>query len=315
MLDVPVAFLIFNRPDLTALVFAEIARARPRTLYVIADGPRDESDGEDCAAARQVIEGVDWDCRVVTNYSDRNLGCKQRVSSGLTWLFEQCEAAIILEDDCLPHPSFFPYCAELLERYRDDERVMMISGDQFQPALVNPDYSYCFSQYSLIWGWATWRRAWRLYDVDMALFPVVRALPGFRSRIQPPRARRFWLRVFENQYLQKVDTWDYQWQFACWVQGGFTILPAVNLISNIGFRDDATHTKGTDPKTKNTMSALPTSEMPLPLIHPPFVLRQPEIDAATCHLFREADRNGRTFLKRFLRRAASLLRPRNAPER
>ncbi len=302
MLDTPVALLIFNRPDLTARVFAEIARARPRTLYVIADGPRNDGEREACAASRRVIEGVDWDCRVVTNYSDVNLGCKRRVSSGLNWLFDQCEAAIILEDDCLPHPSFFPYCAELLEHYRDDERVMMISGDQFQPALVNTKYSYCFSSYTHIWGWATWRRAWQFYDVDMALWPLVGSSTGFQSRIQPPGARPHFTRVFENQYQQKVDTWDYQWQFACWAQGALTILPSVNLISNIGFREDGTHTKAANP-----MASRPTFEASLPLRHPPVMLPQLEIDAASCRLMRGADGRGRDLVKRVLRRADALL--------
>src|SRR5512139_3287315 len=165
-LKTPVAFIIFNRPDTAERVFAEIAKARPPKLLVVADGPRANRSGEaeKCAATRAIIDRVDWDCEVLTNFSDTNLGCKNRVSSGIDWVFEQVPEAIILEDDCLPHPTFFRFCEELLERYRDDERIGMISGDNFQLGQKRTDASYYFSRYNHIWGWASWRRAWRHYD-------------------------------------------------------------------------------------------------------------------------------------------------------
>lgn len=156
-LKTPVAFLIFNRPDTTRRVFAEIAKARPPKLLVVADGPRADhpDDVEKCAAVRAIIDGIDWDCKVLTNYSDINLGCKRRVSSGLDWVFDTVEEAIILEDDCLPHPAFFRFCEEMLNKYRDDKRIAMISGDNFQFGRKRTEYSYYFSRYPHIWGWAS----------------------------------------------------------------------------------------------------------------------------------------------------------------
>src|SRR5665648_587346 len=164
-LKTPVAFIIFNRPETTRRVFAEIAKARPTKLLVIADGPRatHPDDAEKCAVVRAIIDGVDWDCEVLKNYSDVNLGCKRRVSSGLDWVFDTVEEAIILEDDCLPHPTFFRFCEEMLAKYRDDKRIAMISGDNFQFGKKRTEYSYYFSRYTHIWGWASWRRAWDNY--------------------------------------------------------------------------------------------------------------------------------------------------------
>jgi hypothetical protein len=172
----PVAFLVFNCPDTTIRVFEEIRCARPPKLLVVADGPRADRPGEadKCQAVRAVIETVDWPCEVLKNYSDVNLGCKIRVSSGLDWVFEQVEEAIILEGDCLPHPTFFRFCEELLETYRDDERIGMISGDNFQFGRKRGDASYYFSRYNHIWGWASWRRAWQHYDRNMAIWPKFR---------------------------------------------------------------------------------------------------------------------------------------------
>lgn len=164
----PVAFFIFNRPVLTEIVFEAIAKAKPKKLLVVADGPRFAEEEEKCQKARAaVIDKINWECEVLTNFSDRNQGCKYRVSSGLDWVFSEVEEAIILEDDCLPAPSFFRFCETLLARYRDDERVMTISGDNFQLGNSRTEYSYYFSKYTHIWGWASWRRAWQHYDVDM----------------------------------------------------------------------------------------------------------------------------------------------------
>ncbi|OUC08639.1 hemolytic protein HlpA-like protein, partial [Litorilinea aerophila] len=165
-MQTPVIFLIFNRPDTTAQVFAEIAKARPRRLLVVADGPRPHrpDDVEKCSATRAVIERVDWPCEVSCDFAEENLGGRRRISSGLTWAFSQVEAAIVLEDDCLPHPTFFPFCEELLNRYCHDERIMAITGDNFQFGRSRTKYSYYFSRYFHSWGWATWRRAWQHYD-------------------------------------------------------------------------------------------------------------------------------------------------------
>ncbi len=155
----PVALIIFNRPDTTERVFAEIAKARPPKLFIIADGPREDRPGEAerCASARAIVDRVDWNCEVQKNYSDVNLGCGARPATGISWVFDQVEEAIILEDDCIAHPTFFRFCDELLEKYRDDERIMHIAGNNFQFGNQRTSFSYFFSHHNICWGWASWR--------------------------------------------------------------------------------------------------------------------------------------------------------------
>lgn len=264
-LQTPVALIIFNRPDTTERVFAEIAKARPPKLLVVADGPRGTRAGEPekCAATRAIIDRVDWDCEVLTNYSDINLGCKRRVSSGIDWVFEKAPEAIILEDDCLPHPSFFRFCEELLEHYRDDDRIAMISGDNFQSSQRRGDASYYFSRYTHIWGWATWRRAWQYYDVAISTWPQFRDEKYLVQLLRTPAEQRYWAKVFQAVYEGHIDTWDYQWGFTAWQHGMLSVMPNVNLISNIGFGSEATHTKGASP-----FANLPVDAMEFPLRHP-----------------------------------------------
>jgi len=277
-LSTPVAFIIFNRPDTTERVFAEIARARPPKLLVIADGPRANraDEAEKCAAARAIVEQVDWDCQVLTQYSDVNLGCKQRVSSGLNWVFQTVDKAIILEDDCLPHPTFFKFCEELLERYRQDERIMMVSGDNFQFGRKRTEYSYYFSRYSHTWGWATWKRAWQHYDVQVKLWPIIRDNHWLKDILGDNRAAKYWEVRFEECYNGLIDTWDFQWAFACWTQSGLSILPNVNLVSNIGFQIGATHTT-----RRNRLANMSSEAMDFPLHHPPFTIRDTLADNLT----------------------------------
>lgn len=276
----PVAFLIFNRPDTTQRVFEAIRQAKPPKLLVVADGPRGDrpEEVEKCAAAREIIETVDWDCEILKNYSDINLGCKNRVSSGLDWVFEQVESAIILEDDCLPDPSFFPFCEELLNKYRDDKRVMMISGNNFQLGKNRTENSYYFSQYCHIWGWATWRRAWEYYDVDINLWPEIRdgnwLSDIFANNFLVVQYRK---RILQKMYEQLVDTWDYQWSFACWTQSGLSIMPNKNLVSNIGFRSDASRTKN----IKSPFAGMENLAMNFPLKHPRFLIQDRQADRRT----------------------------------
>jgi hypothetical protein len=277
-LTTPVAFIIFNRPDTTERVFAEIAKAKPSKLLVVGDGPRSDRHGEavKVAAARAILQRVDWECEVLTNFSDVNLGCKRRVSSGLDWVFEQVEEAIILEDDCLPDPSFFRFCQELLERYRHDQRIGMISGDNFQSGRRRNDDSYYFSKYVHIWGWATWRDRWAgSYDVTMAKWPRIRDEGWLVDMVGNAHEAAYWKKIFERVHRGEIDTWDYQWGFANWVEGRMSIAPTVNLISNIGFnRADATHTSG-DSDAAN----LGLSPISFPLHHPLGVVRNIQADA------------------------------------
>ncbi|MCA1632211.1 MAG: glycosyltransferase family 2 protein [Acidobacteria bacterium] len=268
----PVAFIIFNRPEVTARVFAEIARARPEKLLVVADGARDGRPGEReaCEQTRAVVERVDWDCEVLENFSDVNLGCRRRVASGITWVFEQVEEAIILEDDCVPHPSFFPFCEEILERFREDERVMMVSGDNFQFGHRRTPYSYYFSRMAHIWGWASWRRAWRHYDVGMKLWDDLRDTPWLLDLFGDAEVAALWRTIFDKTRAG-FNTWDYQWAFACWTQHALAVLPERNLISNIGFGAMATHTKAVSREAN-----IPVEAMEFPLRHPPYMVHNRE---------------------------------------
>jgi len=277
-LNTPVALIIFNRPDTTDRVFAEIAKAKPPILLVVADGPRkDQKDeAERCEAARAVINKVDWACKILTNFSAVNLGCKKRVASGISWIFDQVPEAIILEDDCLPHPTFFRFCEEMLIYFRDDKRIGMISGDNFQSVHERAHCSYYFSRYNHIWGWASWRRAWAHYDQDISTWPIARQKNLLSIVLRNPKEIIFWNKKFDQVYEGRIDTWDYQWTFALWMQSMLTVLPSVNLISNIGFGVHATHTIEHSP-----YADLITSPVTFPLIHPLEVLPNRSADDIT----------------------------------
>jgi hypothetical protein len=270
-----VALFIFNRPKTTEKVVAAIRQAKPSKLLVVADGPRKDrpNEAEKCAVTRSIIDRVDWECEVLTNYSEINLGCKARVSSGLDWVFSHVEDAIILEDDCLPNDSFFLFCEELLDRYRHDERVMVISGNNFQYGYNYSDYSYYFSRYTFIWGWATWRRAWQHYDGDMKQWQKIRDEGWLASILEDRKTMNFWHRWLQEIY-EGYDTWDCCWTLSCWLQNGLSIIPKVNLVSNIGFDENATHTTDLD----NPRAFLAAEFMEFPLLHPPFILRNVRAD-------------------------------------
>ncbi|MBD2188084.1 glycosyltransferase family 2 protein [Pseudanabaena mucicola] len=277
-LNTPVAFIIFNRPNTTSRVFEVIRQAKPPKLLVIADGARNNhlNDQQNCAATRAIIDKIDWNCELLKNYSDYNLGCRDRVSSGLNWVFEQVSEAIILEDDCLPHPSFFRFCEELLTKYRDDSRIMHISGDNFQLGKKRTQASYYFSRYNHCWGWASWRRAWHYYDVDMKLWSHIRDGNWLYDILGNSNYVKDWHKNFQGSCDRIIDSWDYQWAFACWVQSGLSILPNQNLVSNIGFSRGGTHTL-----RKNLLADLPLNAMEFPLNHPIAIARDLKADDYT----------------------------------
>ena len=279
MLETPVAFLIFNRPDTTARVFAEIARVKPKKLLVVADGPRPDRSGEaeKCAEVRAIIDQVDWDCEVLKNYSDINIGCKYRVSSGLNWVFDQCQEAIIIEDDCLPHPTFFQFCTELLDKYRYDERIMVISGDNFQFGRKRGNYSYYFSRYAHIWGWASWRRAWSHNDIELEKWTDLRQTDWLNNILNDTEAVTYWRETFDNSAADKIDSWGIPWMFSCWASNGLTVLPNTNLVSNIGFGKNAVHTHTDLYGTAN----MKVETMQFPLKHPIRVLPDRDADRFT----------------------------------
>ena len=272
----PIIFLIYRRPELTRQVFARIREAKPRQLFVVADGPKNEEDAEKCLNTRAVIEQVDWDCEVYKNYSDSNLGCRARVSSGITWAFSHVESAIILEDDCLPNLSFFRFCETLLEKYKDDERIMAVSGNNFQDGVLRNKYSYYFSKYPHCWGWATWRRAWQYWEFNPDKWTEFKTSNLLHSLCPMTRELKYWERIFDFVFYKGIpDTWDYIWTFSCWSQTGLTILPNVNLVSNIGFGKYATHTVQTI-----NIANLPTYDID-EICHPPFVQVDCQADVYT----------------------------------
>lgn len=277
-MNTPVALIIFNRPDVTARVFEHVALARPKRLFIIADGPRPDRPGEAerCAATRAVVENVSWDCDVMRNYADVNLGVGERPASGLQWVFEHVEDAIILEDDCVADETFFRYCEELLSHYRADERVMHISGDNWNFGRPRDTSSYLFSWYTYSCGWATWRRAFRHYDPEIRLWPQLRATSWLRDLLADAEAADFWASKFDllHQVGIRNTGWDWPWLFACWAQHGLSILPATNLITNIGFDPDATHTTNVD----DARAFVPTVPMQFPLHHPPGMVPDRDVD-------------------------------------
>ncbi len=277
-LKTAVLFQVFNRPDTTKQVFEAIRKAKPPRLYVAADGPRADKSGEaeKVEQTRQIATQVGWDCEVKTLFRDKNLGCKIAVSSAIDWFFGNEEEGIILEDDCLPSQSFFWFCEELLERYRGDMRIMAVSGDNFQKGHARNEFSYYFSRFNHCWGWASWRRAWSYYEKDMQSWPYIRDNGYMQDILLDKIVVKYWSKIFEAVYKNKIDTWAYQWTFSCWVQNGLTILPNVNLVSNIGFGGDATHTSG-----DSRLSKMTASELSLPLKHPKLMIRDDRADHYT----------------------------------
>jgi hypothetical protein len=273
--NVPIAVIIFNRPDKTEKLLQIIRQVQPSQLFIIADGPRTDKpdDLERCKAARAIFETLDWNCQIFRNYANENLSCGLRPASGISWVFEHVEEAIILEDDCMPNLSFFQFCQELLEKYRNDPRVMHIAGSSYSIRDDQQSYSYVFSRYILCWGWATWRRAWQHYDFDMKKWDDLRETNFLLDILNGDRhAIKNWQTIFQTVYENHHDCWDYQWKLACWLQGGLSIIPGTNLVTNIG--DSGTHT------TVDNQPYLfkPSHEIEFPLRHPIAMVQNTRVD-------------------------------------
>ena len=285
-METPVVLIIFNRPNTTRQVFDEIARAKPKKLFVLADGPRHgrPEDLEKCSATRKVVDRLSWDCEVCRIYSDENLGVGKRVLSGLNEVFQEVDRAIIFEDDCVPHQTFFQFCEELLDRYNDDQRVMHISGRLAPTRYKAPSlYSYYFSYSLNCWGWATWARAWKLFDYEIKLYRQLRTTNWLVDVLGHRRIADFMYNIFESFYdkAANVSAWDQKWNFAVWSQHGLGIRPYVNLIHYAGFEDDPTHSFWADKKHYD----LPTEKMIFPLQHPPYMIRDKQADLLTYDYF------------------------------
>ena len=264
MLQTPVLFIIFNRPETTKRVFSAIRNARPTQLFIAADGPRPGKEEQQmCNETRKIVSLVDWECSVHTLFRDHNLGCGKSLSEAITWFFRHVEQGIILEDDCLPEPEFFPFCSQLLDKYQYVDKIMEVSGLNML-GKTRTEASYLFSTYDGTWGWATWRRAWEKYDYTMSRWQNVTDKRKVSLFFGDANLKNYWMSIFDKTFHKQIDTWDYQWLFARIVNDGIGIIPKMNMISNIGFGSNATHTFN-----KNDFgSSLKTYKMNFPLIHP-----------------------------------------------
>jgi len=281
LVDTPVVVIAFNRPDAARRLVEALRAVRPARVFVVTDGPRAHvpDDPRLCAETGAAIrEGIDWTCDVAWNRAADNLGCRARVETGLDWVFSQVDSAIILEDDCIPDPSFFGYCAELLERYAADPRIGSVTGTNplagTGRVVPDPDgASYLVSRYPLSWGWATWRRAWTGHDRSLGEWPALRQGGWLAERVAGMAAIAYWRSVFDAA-ASGADAWDYGWTFAHWRRDMLAIHPVRNLVTNIGFDASATHTTAPGP-----FAAMPAASLPLPLAHPPAVSRDAVYDA------------------------------------
>jgi hypothetical protein len=271
----PVVLLIYNRPQLTKCLIDRLRQARPREILVVADGPKpgQPADERRCRQARQLVaNGIDWDCQLQTRYAETNLGCGRNVSSGLDWAFEQVEEAIILEDDCLPKPGFFRFCSELLERFRNELSIAQICGTagpgEFR---TSESSSYLFSHYGPVWGWATWKRAWQLYDFSLSNWLEERDMPWLNTFDVSFREKIWRRRIYDRLHAGHIDTWDYQWGYAKFKHQRLSVIPTRNLVENVGFGEYATHTR------KNRAPASSRS-LNFPLKHPVGIGAHRELD-------------------------------------
>lgn len=304
-LNTAVLFLVFNRMDTTKQVFEAIRQAKPPRLYIAADGARETKEGEaeKVQAVRDyVMENIDWDCEVKTLFREKNLGCKYAVSGAITWFFENEEQGIILEDDCLPSQSFFWYCEELLNKYKNDETVYLISGDARGPESFGMKEDYGFCKYPMIWGWASWARVWQNYDPEISDWPKVRdTLPASISTYKPTVS--FWKRTFEQLYRKEIDTWDFQFAYLLLKNGGKCIVPRLNLISNIGFGADATHTFSPESESANRM----IFEIKIPVEHKPSIFSEEMIN----NFYDRSEFSSKSFFVRIINKLSRLIVGRN----
>lgn len=270
----PILFLVFNRADTTERVFESIRSVRPRKLYVAADGPRVDRPGEVqcCEKVRELATQVDWQCEVMTLFRDQNLGCKEAVSSAVSWFFEHEAEGIILEDDCLPDRGFYDYCAEMLDLYRNDPRVAMVTGNNFQRGRKRGEGAYYFSKYTHIWGWACWRRSWRLYQSELEFWPEWKQSQEWNSLFGGWMESTYWKIIFSRVYAGGYDSWAYPWMASVWHHKGITVTPNVNLVENIGFGPSATHTSDFDSALR-----IPSESLG-PLVHPQDVCTNRDAD-------------------------------------
>jgi len=236
-----VLFLTYNRFATTKKVFESIRKYKPDKLYIASDGARKYRDGEKLVInniRNYLIKNISWKCEVKTLFREENIGLRNSVSDSITWFFNNEEDGIILEDDCLPNQSFFNFCSSLLDKYRDNKKIMHISGNCFAPNMID-NSSYHFLKIQHCWGWACWSDRWKLYGKDLSTY----SLKNLKKISDNPNVQNYWKSILLEMKQKKIDSWAYQWMFRIIEKDGLCINPSVNLVSNIGFDNNATHTK------------------------------------------------------------------------
>lgn len=289
-----VLFIVFNRPDTTGRVFEQIRAAQPSRLYIAADGPRVQKAGENilCEQTRAVAAKVDWPCEVKTLFREDNLGCKNAVSSAIDWFFDNEEEGIILEDDCLPNPDFFRFCDAMLDKYRDNSRIRHIGGANLQHGKKWGDASYYYSNMTHVWGWAGWRRVWKDYDKNLSFYHPDDARTKLQAIFNDRFAVDTWIEIFTKVKAGEIDTWDYQLGYLNFYNNGLSVIPNVNLISNIGFGANSTHTSDVD----NPNANIPLQELG-EITHPLDMIPQKQADYYTLNLDFNLDYRWRRYNK------------------
>jgi hypothetical protein len=313
VLNTPVILSVFNRPETTLRVFEAIAQAKPKRLFVFADGPRSAADADQCAQTLAIVEQVDWACDAQYHYSDTNLGCRERFKSGLDWAFSEVDEAIVLEDDCVPDPTFFRFSQDMLERYRHDPRVMMVGGANYLGHWKEDRQSYHFSRFGTTWGWASWKRAWAFYDVSMSAWGDERVKERIRDLLADDELFALQARRFDRLYGEPNDrhSWDLQWLLTRLDHSGLAIVPSVNLVDNIGNYDG----RGLPPD--HPLNNLKVAPLVFPLRSPGAVAADREYDRLhTRRIFEwfeiqssiaaEARRRSRAMHRQLLRRLGQL---------
>jgi len=260
-----VLLITYRRMETALRVFEQIRLAEPPRLYFASNAanPNDPEEVNKVLQVRGLLDLVDWPCEVNTLLREKHLNVKESVAGAIDWFFDSESEGIVLEDDCLPHPDFFSFCDEMLERYRNVPEVAIVGGTCVQPPTFSPEASYYFSKYVHIWGWATWKRTWEQYDRNLKFWPEWKASTDWARKLTDSVEERYWKRRFDDAYAGNIVTWDYQLLACVWRAGGLTVTPCVNLVSNIGFGPDSQFTKN----PQSPMAAVPTHKI-LPLLHP-----------------------------------------------
>lgn len=278
MLNTPVVYIAFNRPEHTRVTFEIIKKIKPKTLFIVLDGPRinNKEDDKKCEKVKEIVSEINWKAEIYQIFSEINLGCKKRITTGLDFVFKKVDKAIILEDDCLPNEDFFDFCEILLNKYEKNENISMISGSNFQGKIKRGKYSYYFSRYAHVWGWATWKRAWKNNNSHIDFWPKYKESQKWKLFFKDKLQKNYWENNFNLVYEKKFEsTWDYPWIASIWFNGGITITPNVNLITNIGLGPESTHTFH-----EKTIKGNPTNKIG-EIIHPPKIVIEYEAEKYT----------------------------------